>query len=227
MVDKATEVLNVLVHEAQTLGTAFSFGAPVTDVEARDGGFTIHTEERPIFVTCVVIATGGGAMVKAAYSSGHPALEFKNLTYINSLDDSKALNERKDPMIILSASGMAEAGRIVYHIRWAIENKKNTIMIVSWQSPETLGRRLADRVPNIKIFGDTYKCRAEIATIGGLSAHAGQDVLVEYAAGIKNSAEYIFLVHGEDKGVLPLKEKFRENRVKHVYYPAMHTCVEL
>lgn len=159
--------------------------------------------------------------------TGHPALEFKNLTYINSLEESKALNSRTDPMIILSASGMAEAGRVVYHIRWAIEDKRNTIMIVSWQAPETLGRRLAERAEHIKIFGDTYKCRAEIATVGGLSAHAGQDVLVEYAAGVKNSAEYIFLVHGEDKGVIPLKEKLKEANVRHVYYPTMQTHVEL
>jgi metallo-beta-lactamase family protein len=165
--------------------------------------------------------------MKELIRTGHPALEFKLLTYIESLEESKELNTRTDPMIIISASGMAEAGRIVYHIRWAIENKRNTIMIVSWQSPETLGRRLADREPHVKIFGETYKCRAEIATIGGLSAHAGQDVLVEYAAGIKNSAQYIFLVHGEDKGVLPLKEKLRENRVKHVYYPTMHSSMEL
>jgi metallo-beta-lactamase family protein len=167
------------------------------------------------------------ANMRELVRTGHPALEFKQLTYIKSLDESKELNSRTDPMIIISASGMAEAGRIVYHIRWAIENKNNTIMIVSWQSPETMGRRLADREDHIKIFGETYKCRAEIATIGGLSAHAGQDVLVEYAAGIKNSAEYIFLVHGEDKGALPLKEKLKESRVKHVFYPTMHSSVEL
>jgi metallo-beta-lactamase family protein len=159
--------------------------------------------------------------------TGHPALEFKNLTYINSLEESKALNDRTDPMIIISASGMAEAGRIVYHIRWAIENKRNTIMIVSWQAPDTLGRRLAERETHIKIFGYTFKCRAEIATIGGLSAHAGQDMLVEYASGVKKNAEYIFLVHGEEKGVVPLKEKLKESHVKHVHYPAMHTSVEL
>ena len=78
------------------------------------------------------------AEMKALVHSGHPALDFKLLTYINSLEESKELNARTDPMIIISASGMAEAGRIVYHIRWGIENKKNTIMIVSWQSPETL-----------------------------------------------------------------------------------------
>ena len=165
--------------------------------------------------------------MKELVRTGHPALEFKLLTYINDLDESKELNERKDPMIIISASGMAEAGRIVYHIRWAIENKRNTIMIVSWQSPETLGRRLADRDKKVKIFGDTYKVRAEIATVGGLSAHAGQDLLVEYASGTKKNAKSIFLVHGEDRGAVPLMEKLRENRVRHLHYPAMHTSAEL
>ncbi|MBI5840375.1 MAG: MBL fold metallo-hydrolase [Chloroflexi bacterium] len=159
--------------------------------------------------------------------TGHPALDFKLLTYISTLEESKELNERKDPMIIISASGMAETGRVVYHIRWAIENKRNTVMIVSWQSPETLGRRLADREKMIRIFGESYHCRAEIATVGGLSAHAGQDMLVEYATGVKQSAQSVFLVHGEEKGALPLMEKLKENRVKHVYYPAMHTNVEL
>jgi metallo-beta-lactamase family protein len=159
--------------------------------------------------------------------TGHPALDFKFLRYVESLDESKALNARTDPMIIISASGMAETGRVVYHIRWAIEDKRNTIMIVSWQSPETLGRKLADREKTIKIFGDTYQVRAEIATVGGLSAHAGQDLLVEYAAGVKQSAKSIFLVHGEEKGALPLMEKLKETRVKHVHYPAMHTNVEL
>ncbi len=165
--------------------------------------------------------------MKALVHSGHPALDFKLLTYITSLDESKELNTRTDPMIILSASGMAEAGRIVYHIRWGIENKRNTIMIVSWQSPETLGRRLADRETSVKIMGETYRCRAEIATIGGLSAHAGQDFLVEYASAVKGKAEAIFLVHGEERGALPLKEKLRENHMKHVYYPTPHSSAEL
>jgi metallo-beta-lactamase family protein len=165
--------------------------------------------------------------MKALVYSGHPALDFKLLTYINDLEESKELNTRTDPMIILSASGMAEAGRIVYHIRWAIENKRNTIMIVSWQSPETLGRKLADREPNVKIMGETYRCRAEIATVGGLSAHAGQDLLVEYASAVKGKAQNVFLVHGEDRGALPLMEKLRESRVKHVQYPLPHSSVEL
>jgi metallo-beta-lactamase family protein len=159
--------------------------------------------------------------------SGHPALEFKNLTYIHSLEASKALNERKDPMIIISASGMAEVGRIVYHIRWNIENKKNTIMIVSWQAPNTLGRRLADREERIRIFGETYPVKAEIATIGGLSAHAGQDLLAEYAVGVKNSAQKVFLVHGEPRGALPLKAKIEALGMKKVFYPEMQDIAEI
>ena len=159
--------------------------------------------------------------------SGHPALEFKNLTYIPSLDASKALNERKDPMIIISASGMAEVGRIVYHIRWNIENKKNTIMIVSWQAPNTLGRRLADREDRIRIFGETYPVKAEIVTIGGLSAHAGQDGLAEYALRVKNSAKKVFLVHGEPRGALPLKEKIEALGIRRVFYPEMQDVVEI
>lgn len=165
--------------------------------------------------------------MNALIQDGHPALNFKLLTYISNLEESKELNTRKDPMIIISAAGMAETGRVVYHIRWAIENKRNTIMIVSWQAPETLGRRLADREKVVKIFGESYKCKAEIATIGGLSSHAGQDLLVEYASGVRQSAKSVFLVHGEERGALPLVEKLKENRMKHVHYPAMHSGVEL
>ena len=163
----------------------------------------------------------------AQIHNGHPALELKNLTYIHSLEASKALNQRKDPMIIIASSGMAEVGRIVYHIRWNIENPKNTIMIVSWQAPNTMGRRLADREENIRIFGDTYKVRAEIATIGGLSAHAGQDLLSEYATGVRASAKKVFLVHGEPRGALPLKEKIESAGLREVYYPRRQDVFEI
>jgi len=163
----------------------------------------------------------------AQIQHGHPALEFKNLTYIHSLEASKALNERKDPMVIISASGMAEVGRIVFHIRWNIENRRNTIMIVSWQAPNTLGRRLADRAERVNIFGDSYRVQAEIATIGGLSAHAGQDLLAEYALGVKNSAKQTYLVHGEPRGALPLKEKIEGLGMRDVHYPQMQDVVEI
>jgi metallo-beta-lactamase family protein len=158
---------------------------------------------------------------------GHPALEFANLTYIRSLEASKALNERRDPMIIISASGMAEFGRIVFHIRWNIENPRNTILIVSWQAPNTLGRRLADREERVSILGDMYPVKANIATIGGLSAHAGQNTLVEYGLGLKNSAKHTFLVHGEERGALPLMEKLKAGGLPNIAYPKLHDRFEM
>lgn len=159
--------------------------------------------------------------------SRHPALDFPMLNYIRSVEDSKALNERTDPMVIISASGMAETGRVVHHIRNNIENPRNTICIVSWQAPETLGRRLADREPEVRIFGDIYKRNCEVATIGGLSGHAGQDLLVKYAMGVKDSVKDIYLVHGEEKQAMTLKGLLKERGMDRVHYPDMHDHVDI
>lgn len=157
----------------------------------------------------------------------HPALDFKMLTYIKTVDESKALNERTDPMVIISASGMAETGRIVHHIRNNIENPKNTICIVSWQAPDTMGRRLADREPIIRIFGEAYKRKCDVATIGGLSGHAGQDLLMKYALNVKDSVKQIFLVHGEEKQAMTLKGLLKEQKMHQVHYPELHESVDL
>jgi metallo-beta-lactamase family protein len=155
------------------------------------------------------------------------ALGFDRLTYIRSVEESKALNGRKDPMVIISASGMAETGRILHHLRHNIEDPRNTILIVSWQAPDTLGRRLADREKQVKIFGESYTVRAEVATIGGFSAHAGQDFLLEYALAVKNSVRQIFLVHGEPAPAKALREKMIEAGLNQVVYPEYQTVVEI
>ena len=157
----------------------------------------------------------------------HPALDFKMLTYVQSVEESKALNQRKDPMIIISASGMAETGRILHHLKNNIEDPRNTICIVSWQAPHTLGRRLADREKQVKIFGEPYTVNAEIATIGGLSGHAGQDLLTRYALNVKDTAKKVFLVHGEYKPAAALTEKLKDGNMRSVYYPELHSTAEL
>ena len=157
----------------------------------------------------------------------HPALDFDMLSYIRSVEESKALNERKDPMVIISASGMAETGRIVHHIRNNIENPRNTICIVSWQAPNTMGRRLADREPEIRIFGEAYKLKCEVATIGGLSGHAGQDLLVEYATSVKQSVKDVFLVHGEENQATTLTALLKERGMDKVHYPELHDSVDV
>lgn len=157
----------------------------------------------------------------------HPALDFDMLTYIQSVEESKALNDRRDPMIIISASGMAEVGRILHHLKNNIEDPRNTVMIVSWQAPYTLGRRIADREPLVKIFGEEYKVKAEVATIGGLSAHAGQDFLVKYASCVKKQAQKIILVHGEPVASTALQEMFIANDLPPVIYPALYDQFEI
>ncbi|HET7144540.1 MAG TPA: MBL fold metallo-hydrolase RNA specificity domain-containing protein, partial [Anaerolineales bacterium] len=164
---------------------------------------------------------------KFVLEARHPALDFKMLTYVKSVEESKALNDRKEPMIIISASGMAETGRIVHHIRNNIGDPKNTICIVSWQAPNTMGRRLADREPQVNIFGVIYKRNCDIATIGGLSGHAGQDLLLKYAMGVKDTVKQIFLVHGEEKQAMILKGLLSERKLNQVHYPELHESVEL
>ena len=159
--------------------------------------------------------------------ASHPALDFKLLTYVQSVEESKALNLRKDPMVIISASGMAETGRILHHLKNNIEDPKNTVCIVSWQAPHTLGRRLADREKMVKIFGEPYHVNAEIATIGGLSGHAGQDLLMRYAVNVRDTVKKVFLVHGEAVPAAALTEKLKVQNMKEVYYPVLHSSVEL
>ena len=130
-------------------------------------------------------------------------------------------------MIIISASGMAETGRILHHLRNNIENPRNTILIVSWQAPYTLGRRLADREKVVKIFGETYERRADVATIGGLSAHAGQNFLVEYTKQVRKEVKQVFLVHGEPDASTALREKLGEVGLTAISYPEMHKSFDV
>lgn len=162
-----------------------------------------------------------------AHDHHHTALGFDQLTYTRSVEESKALNERRDPMIIISASGMAENGRIRHHLKYNIENPLNTILIVSWQSPETLGRRLADRATEVNILGDTYKVRAEVATIGGLSAHAGQNFLLEYAQATSATLRQVILVHGEPTAAEAFRTLLTEAGTRSVAYPDMHQTIDI
>jgi len=157
----------------------------------------------------------------------HMALKFKGLTYTRSVDESKAINDIHKPMVIISASGMAETGRILHHLRHNIEDPRNTILIVSWQAPDTLGRRLAEQEREIRIYGEEYYRRAEVVTIGGLSAHAGQDLLLEYAAASRDTLKHIYLVHGEERGALPLMAKIRQMGIAPVSFPGPKSVVEI
>lgn len=157
----------------------------------------------------------------------HPALNFPQLTYIQSAEESKALNNRKEPMVILSASGMAETGRILHHLKNNIQNPRNMILIVSWQAPNTLGRRLADQESTVRIFGELFDRRAEVVKIGGFSAHAGQDNLVHYALATADRLKRLFLVHCEPDAAVKMIEKLNQAGIQNVEYPKFEEKVEV
>ncbi len=154
-----------------------------------------------------------------AEDENQAALGFDRLKYTLSVEESKEINFTEPPFVVISASGMAETGRILHHLKNHIEDSRNTILIVSWQAPHTLGRRLAEKNKEVKIFGKKYFRRAEVVTINGFSAHAGQDGLLEYARATKDSLKEIFLVHGEKRGAEPLREKLLEEGHPAVHFP--------
>lgn len=157
----------------------------------------------------------------------HPALTFPSLRYVGSVEESKAINEKQGPLVIISASGMAEVGRILHHLKNNIEEPRNTILIVSWQAPHTLGRRLVERQKMVRIFGDEYRVRAKVVNIGGLSAHAGQDMLVRYALSVKNQTKGIFLVHGEQDAASALRTILVDSGLTGIHFPDQFKSIVL
>ncbi|HEX8984753.1 MAG TPA: MBL fold metallo-hydrolase, partial [Bryobacteraceae bacterium] len=130
-------------------------------------------------------------------TKGEDPFGFERLRYIVDVGESKALNDLRGPVIIMSASGMCEAGRIVHHLRNNIENPRNTILITGYQAANTLGRKLVDRLPEVNIFGEPMRVRAEVETINELSGHADQRELLEWLKPMVKSLKRVFLVHGE------------------------------
>lgn len=122
---------------------------------------------------------------------------FDDLTYIRSLQQSKQLNFTKETCIIISASGMAEFGRVVHHLKNRIEDKKNTILITGWQAEHTLGRRLVEGNEVVRIFGEEYNVNARVEVINGFSGHADVNELTNWVGAMKKRPEKTWLVHGE------------------------------
>jgi metallo-beta-lactamase family protein len=131
---------------------------------------------------------------------------FKRLTYITSVELSKSLNEVKEPCVIISASGMCEAGRVLHHLKNNAADPRNTIVITGFQAENTLGRRIVDRVETIKVYGEEVPLKAEVATLNGFSAHADRKGIVEAFQGLGRRPERTLLVHGEMKQAEALKE---------------------
>jgi metallo-beta-lactamase family protein len=134
---------------------------------------------------------------------------FAMMQYTRSTAQSKELNYLRQPAVIISASGMAEAGRILHHLKNNIEDPRNTILIVGWQAPHTLGRRIVEEEPEVKIFGETYKLKAQVATINGFSAHADRSELLDWAGNLKSPPKQTYIVHGEEDSSFALAESLQ------------------
>ena len=122
----------------------------------------------------------------------------KRIKYITDVEDSIKLNGDQRSMIIISASGMCESGRILHHLRNNIENPANTILIVGFVAADTLGRRIVERQPSVKIFGEEHRLKAEVVIINAFSAHADQREILGYVMPLKGRLKKIFVVHGEE-----------------------------
>lgn len=146
---------------------------------------------------------------------------FNDLTYVKDVATSKWLNESQEPCIIISSSGMMNAGRVKHHLFHSIEDPKNTFLIVGYCSPGTPGALLRDGAETIRVYGETKQVRAKIAVMESFSAHADRKEIVDFISNQEDNVKKIFLVHG----VLERQEKFRtylfDNGFKDVEIPEL------
>ena len=144
---------------------------------------------------------------RAVIESGDNPLEFPGLQFTQTAEESKALNEKDEAAIIISASGMCEVGRIKHHLKHSLWNPNNTILFVGYQGEGTLGSKIVNGAKTVKIFGEDVAVNARIEYIEGYSGHADQEWLLNFIYSFRSKPKAIFLVHGEPNGQLILKEK--------------------
>lgn len=147
---------------------------------------------------------------------------FNNLKYIRRVEDSKRLNESKEPCIIISASGMMTGGRIMHHVFHNIDNANNTILIVGYCAPHTLGARIRRGDKKVRIFGVTKKVKASVKVIDSYSAHGDQDEMIEYLDNLnRDKLKTIFLVHGEIDSQQEFSKALMQNGFKDIQIPEL------
>jgi len=153
--------------------------------------------------------------------SGDPPFEFDGLHYISDKEESKAITAQPGPCIVIAASGMCEAGRILHHLREGVEDQRNTILIVGFQAQHTLGRRIVERQREVRVFGVMRRLLAEVVVLSGFSAHADQQDLLDFAEAVRQQGKLhqIVLVHGEPPAQAALTSKLQEAGFPNVIAP--------
>ena len=158
--------------------------------------------------------------------SGINPLTFPGLTLSITPDESRAINFVEVPSVIISASGMCEAGRIKHHLKHNLWREESTILFVGYQSVGTLGRAIVDGATEVKLFGESVDVRAEIAKIIGLSGHADKNGLLEWLSGFRQKPQRVFVVHGEDTVAAGFAELLRRTMDLEAYAPYSGTIYD-
>ena len=158
---------------------------------------------------------------------GDNPLDFPGLTFTQTVEESKALNESNEPCIIISASGMCDVGRIKHHLKHNIWNPKSTILFVGYQAPGTLGNLIVNGAKKVTIFGEEFAVNARIEYIEGYSGHADQQWLMNFVYSFITKPKHIFLVHGEDESQEVLRNKILEETGIGVSIPEYGETYEL
>ncbi|MBK6274704.1 MAG: MBL fold metallo-hydrolase [Saprospirales bacterium] len=153
---------------------------------------------------------------------------WKNMKYVKTVEESKALNESNQPCMIIAGSGMANAGRVKHHIFHQVDQDKNTILIVGYCADGTIGQRLIQKPETIKIFGIEKKVAAQIEVMSSMSAHADEPELLQFVSNQdKEKLKSIFLVHGELKRQEAFKTALQNNNFKKIIIPELGDEFEL
>lgn len=153
---------------------------------------------------------------------------FPNLRYVQSVEESMAINDLKEPCVIISASGMADAGRVKHHLRYTVSDARNTILLSGYCAPGTLGWKLVEGEKQVKIFGDLFDVKAEVKQLLSLSAHGDYSEMIRYlSCQDKKEVKTVYLVHGEENAKTAFRTKLEEAGFSRVVIPGKGETVEL
>ena len=159
--------------------------------------------------------------------SNAPPLRFPGLQLVRAVEESKAINQRKQPSVIMASSGMCNAGRIKFHLRYNIERPASTILFVGYQSQGTLGRQILEGKRDVRIHGRMHRVRAHIAQIHGFSGHADRADLMRWLGSLKTPPRRLFLTHGEETVITNFAERIRQELGWNVAIPNYLDVAEL
>lgn len=148
---------------------------------------------------------------------------FEDVIYVQSREDSQRLNQINEPCIIISASGMADAGRIKHHLMHNISNPKNTVLLVGYAERESLAGKIKHGEKEVRIFGDMYQVNADVVAVDSFSAHADYAEILQFlTCQDPQQVEKVFIVHGEKESQENLKLELKKSNFKHIFIPNIH-----